>query len=83
MLIALAGLQARAVSAAGDSSLLVTPAGQAYSWGFSGNYQTGQGTDEDVEVAALVDAKSVRGRALNWAALGGQFGVLTAPTAAE
>jgi regulator of chromosome condensation len=51
--------------------------GEAYSWGFSGTYQTGQGTDEDVPVATLMRSKSIRGKVLNGAGAGGQFGVLT------
>ena len=75
------GTKASVAMAASDSSLLITPAGQAYSWGFSGSYQTGQGTDQDVELATRIDCKSIRDKALNWGALGGQFGVLTAPIA--
>ena len=52
------GTKASVAMAASDSSLLITPAGQAYSWGFSGSYQTGQGTDQDVELATPVRGKS-------------------------
>ena len=65
-------------SAGVDSSLAITPEGQVYSWGFSGNYQTGQGTIEDVEMASLIDNTAVRGTCLNWAGAGGQFSILTA-----
>ena len=58
------------------SCLAVTADGQAYSWGFSENYQTGQGTDEDVEVATVVNNTAVRGKMLTWAGAGGQFSVL-------
>lgn len=66
-------------TAGSDHSLAVTADGKAFSWGFSANYQTGQGSDEDVEVAALIDNTAVRAAALNWAGAGGQFSVLTAP----
>ena len=72
-------LKAVAIAAAGDTTLIITPTGQAYSWGFSGNYQTGQGTDDDINVPTLIDCKAIRGRKLNWGGLGGQFGILTSP----
>ena len=61
-----------------DHAIAVTEQGQAYSWGFSANYQTGLGTDEDVEVATLIDNTAVRGKKLNWAGAGGQYSILTA-----
>ena len=66
-------------TAGSDHSLALTADGKAFSWGFSANYQTGQGSDEDVEEAALIDNTAVRAVALNWAGAGGQFSVLTAP----
>ncbi|KAK4997486.1 hypothetical protein LTR28_013966, partial [Elasticomyces elasticus] len=57
--------------------------GQAWSWGFSANYQTGLGTDEDVPIATLIDNTAVRGKKLNWAGAGGQFGILTAVAGAQ
>ena len=60
-----------------DNSFAVTEDGKAYSWGFSANYQTGQGeTDDDIEVPTLVDNTAVRGQKLVFAGAGGQFSVL-------
>ncbi|MCJ1363089.1 hypothetical protein MMC16_002195 [Acarospora aff. strigata] len=67
------------VTAGSDHSLALTKDGKAYSWGFSATYQTGQGSDTDVQVATLIDNTAVRGKMLNWAGAGGQFSVLTAP----
>ena len=64
------------VAAGTDSSMAVTEDGKAYSWGFSENYQTGQGQTDDVEEATLFDNKAVRDQKLVWAGAGGQYGVL-------
>ena len=64
------------VAAGSDNSFAIDDKGRAYSWGFSANYQTGQGTDDDVEVATLIDNSAVRGKKLIAAGAGGQFGVL-------
>ena len=64
------------VAAGTDSSMAVTSDGKAYTWGFSENYQTGQGTTDDVEEATLVDNTAVRDKKLVWAGAGGQYGVL-------
>ncbi|KAK4991200.1 hypothetical protein LTR50_001958 [Elasticomyces elasticus] len=69
--------------AASDHNIAVTKQGQAWSWGFSANYQTGLGTDEDVPIATLIDNTAVRGKKLNWAGAGGQFGILTAVAGAQ
>ena len=65
------------VTAESDHSIAITTDGKAYSWGFSANYQTGQGTDDDVTIATLIDNTATRGKKLNWAGAGGQFSVLT------
>ncbi|PNS15736.1 hypothetical protein CAC42_4188 [Sphaceloma murrayae] len=65
-------------SASSDHCIAVTKNGQAYAWGFSANYQTGLGTDDDVAVATLIDNTAVRGKKLIGAHTGGQFGILTA-----
>ncbi len=70
-------LTAAMATAGGDTSLLITPAGKAYSWGFSMDYQTAQGTDDEIEVPTLIDNTAVRNRVLNWGGLGAQFGILT------
>ncbi|KAJ9142358.1 Protein pim1 [Pleurostoma richardsiae] len=64
------------VAAGTDNSFALTSAGQAYSWGFSTNYQTGQGTTDDIETPALVDNSAVRDKKLVYAGCGGQFSIL-------
>jgi len=65
------------VTAASDTSVAIDKDGKAYSWGFSTNYQTGQGTIEDIEEPTLVDNTAVRDEKLNSAGLGGQFAIFT------
>ncbi|KAL8945157.1 MAG: hypothetical protein Q9211_000309 [Gyalolechia sp. 1 TL-2023] len=73
------GVQNCATVAAGsDHSLAITEDGKGYSWGFSANYQTGQGTDDDVTAATLFNNTAVRDKHLNWAGAGGQYSILTA-----
>lgn len=64
------------VAAATDNCLVITKGGEAYSWGFSANYQTGQGTTEDIKVATRIDNTAVRDKKLVWCGAGGQFSVL-------
>jgi regulator of chromosome condensation len=59
-----------------DHTILVNKEGKAYSWGFSANYQTGQGTDDDIVVPTLIDNTAVRDTKLVWAGCGGQYSVL-------
>ncbi|KAL8944020.1 MAG: hypothetical protein Q9216_000729 [Gyalolechia sp. 2 TL-2023] len=74
------GVQNCAMVAAGsDHSIAITHDGKGYSWGFSANYQTGQGTDDDVDAATLFNNTAVRDKHLNWAGAGGQYSILTAP----
>jgi regulator of chromosome condensation len=42
----------------------------------STNYQTGQGTTDDIETPALVDNSAVRDKKLVYAGCGGQFSIL-------
>lgn len=66
------------VAAGTDNCFAITRDGKAYSWGFSANYQTGQGEqDDDVEVPTLIDNSAVHDRKLLSAGAGGQFSVLT------
>ncbi|KAI0836887.1 RCC1/BLIP-II [Hypoxylon sp. FL0890] len=64
------------VAASSDTSIAVGRDGRAYSWGFSENYQTGQGTKDDVEIPAPIDNSAVRGEKIVWAGVGGQYGML-------
>ncbi|RDW67093.1 RCC1 Chromatin-associated guanine nucleotide exchange factor for Ran [Aspergillus mulundensis] len=76
---AVPGIKAKAVAAGSDHSIAIGTDGRPWSWGFSATYQTGQGTQDDVEVATIVENTAVRGKALNWAGGGGQFSVFTEP----
>jgi regulator of chromosome condensation len=73
------GIKASVVAAGSDHSIAIDVDGRAWSWGFSATYQTGQGTQDDIEVATVVDNTAVRGKKLNWAGAGGQFSVFTEP----
>jgi regulator of chromosome condensation len=66
------------VSVATDTCIVVTKEGKAYSWGFSANYQTGQGTTDDITEATLLDNSAVKDEKLVWCGAGGQFSVLAA-----
>ncbi|KAI9714622.1 MAG: hypothetical protein M1828_001159 [Chrysothrix sp. TS-e1954] len=57
--------------------------GKAYSWGFSASYQTGQGTDDDVEMVSVIDNTAVRGRTIVASDCGGQFSVIGAVAAGQ
>ncbi|KAL2007224.1 hypothetical protein VTN00DRAFT_8662 [Thermoascus crustaceus] len=66
-------------AAGSDHSIVVTSDGKAYSWGFNSNYQCGQGTDEDIPIATLIDNSAVRNKRLSWAGAGVQYSMLAAP----
>ncbi|KAL4915152.1 regulator of chromosome condensation 1/beta-lactamase-inhibitor protein II [Aspergillus aurantiobrunneus] len=72
-------IKAKTVAAGSDHSIAIDQDGRPWSWGFSATYQTGQGTQEDVEVATVIENTAIRGRSLNWAGGGGQFSVFTEP----
>lgn len=72
-----------AVMASSDHNIVITEDGKAWSWGFSANYQTGQGTDDDVSVATMIDNTAVREQKLNGATSGGQFSIITSVDAEE
>ncbi|KAF9697380.1 hypothetical protein EKO04_004847 [Ascochyta lentis] len=59
-----------------EHTIVIDKDGKAYSWGFSANYQTGQGTDEDVDEPTHIDNTAVRETKLAWAGCGGQYSVL-------
>lgn len=65
-----------AVAAGTDNSFAVTKDGKVYSWGFSSNYQTGQGTIDDVETPTLIDNTATRDKQIVAAGAGGQFSIL-------
>ncbi|KAM7191259.1 putative regulator of chromosome condensation protein [Rhypophila sp. PSN 637] len=74
------GLDGKVVSVAAgvDNSFVLTDDGKVYSWGFSANYQTGQGTTEDIAVPTLIDNTAIRGRQVVFAGAGGQYSILGA-----
>ncbi|CAK7227070.1 hypothetical protein SBRCBS47491_006444 [Sporothrix bragantina] len=65
-----------AVNAGTDNTFALTSEGKVYSWGFSGNYQTGQGTTDDILVPTLIDNTAVREKKLVFAGAGGQFSIV-------
>ncbi|RWA03224.1 hypothetical protein EKO27_g11881 [Xylaria grammica] len=66
------------VAAGVDTSFAIDVAGRVYSWGFSANYQTGQGTTDDIEVPTLIDNSAIRDREITWAGAGGQYSIVAA-----
>ena len=76
--VAIPGMQGDVVSSANDTCMVIAPNGQAFTWGFNENYQTGQGGVNTVHGATLVDNSAVRGKKLIWGGVGGQFGLLGA-----
>ncbi|KAG9256876.1 GDP/GTP exchange factor [Emericellopsis atlantica] len=65
-----------AVAAGFDNSFAVTADGRAFSWGFSSNYQTGQGTIDDIEKPTHIDNTAIRGKKIIGAGAGGQYSIL-------
>ncbi|KAF2865861.1 regulator of chromosome condensation 1/beta-lactamase-inhibitor protein II [Massariosphaeria phaeospora] len=59
-----------------EHTIVIDKNGKAYSWGFSVNYQTGQGTDDDVEIPTMIDNTAVRDTKLTFAGAGGQYSIL-------
>ncbi|ORY61410.1 regulator of chromosome condensation 1/beta-lactamase-inhibitor protein II [Pseudomassariella vexata] len=72
------GIKAMFIAAGTDTSFALDDDGKVYSWGFSANYQTGQGTTDDIEIPTLIDNTAVRGRKLVWAGAGGQYSIVAA-----
>ena len=75
----LLGLSAVFVAAGIDDSIALTEKGEAYSWGFSSEYRTGQGTQDNVEVPTQIRNTALAGKKITFAGCGSQFGVLTGP----
>ncbi|KAI0378978.1 regulator of chromosome condensation 1/beta-lactamase-inhibitor protein II [Hypomontagnella monticulosa] len=80
---ALEGIEGTFIAVGTDTSFVVDKNGRVYSWGFSTNYQTGQGIQNDVEVPTLIDNTAIRDRKVVWAGAGGQFSVLAAEPEAD
>lgn len=47
-----------------------------YSWGFSSNYQTGQGTIDDIEKPTVIDNTAIREKKIIGAGAGGQYSIV-------
>ncbi|KAF2115887.1 regulator of chromosome condensation 1/beta-lactamase-inhibitor protein II [Lophiotrema nucula] len=71
------GLRDIAFVAAGpEHTIVLNKAGRAYSWGFSANYQTGQGSYADVDTPTLIDNTATREEKLVFAGAGGQYSIV-------
>ncbi|POR34766.1 Protein pim1 [Tolypocladium paradoxum] len=64
------------VAAGTDNSFAVSRDGMVFSWGFSANYQTGQGTIDDIHTPTVIDNTAIRGKHIIAANAGGQFSIL-------
>lgn len=78
LLIQRIDIKATFVASGTDNNFALNEAGQVYSWGFSANYQTGQGTTDDIEAPTLIDNTAIRGLKIVWAGAGGQYSMLAA-----
>lgn len=67
---------ATCAAAGTDNTIAIDGNGKAWSWGFSANYQTGLGTDDDVTTPTMIQNTAVRDKVLVWAGAGGQFSML-------
>ncbi|KAJ4251088.1 hypothetical protein NW762_011740 [Fusarium torreyae] len=65
-----------AVAAGTDNNFAIASDGKVFSWGFSSNYQTGQGTIDDIHTPTLIDNTAIRGKKIIGAGAGGQYSVL-------
>ncbi|KAI6750367.1 hypothetical protein HG530_014648 [Fusarium avenaceum] len=65
-----------AVAAGTDNNFAVDSEGKVFSWGFSSNYQTGQGTIDDIHTPTVIDNTAIRGKKIIGAGAGGQYSVL-------
>jgi regulator of chromosome condensation len=59
-----------------DHTIAIDKNGKAFSWGFSVNYQTGQGTGDDILLPTKIDNTAVRETKLTWAGAGGQYSIV-------
>jgi regulator of chromosome condensation len=66
-------------AAGSDHNLVATAEGKAYSWGFNPLNQVGQGTDDDVPVATLLNNTASRAQKITWVGAGGQYSMLAGP----
>lgn len=71
-------IKASFVATGTDTSFAITEDGEVHSWGFSANYQTGQGTTDDVETPERIENTAVKDRKITWAGAGGQYSMVGA-----
>ncbi|KAF2473243.1 RCC1/BLIP-II [Lindgomyces ingoldianus] len=64
------------VACGSEHSIAITKSGKAYSWGFSANFQTGQGTLADIETPTLIDNTASKSAKYIWAGAGGQYSIM-------
>ncbi|OAQ93717.1 regulator of chromosome condensation [Purpureocillium lilacinum] len=64
-----------------DHTIFVAKDGRAWATGFGSEGQLGLGSDDDVDVAQLIQGKAVKDRKLTWAGAGGQFSSVAGPAA--
>ena len=80
----IAQLQGAKWAAAGsDHNVVINGNHEPVSWGFSENFQTGQGTTEDVVPPTTIANTAVRGKKLTWSGAGGQYSMLAGPAEDE
>ncbi|KAF4983718.1 hypothetical protein FZEAL_934 [Fusarium zealandicum] len=65
-----------AVAAGTDNNFAITSDGKVFSWGFSSNYQTGQGTIDEIHTPTLIDNTAIRGKKIIGAGAGGQYSLV-------
>ncbi|CAZ85990.1 unnamed protein product [Tuber melanosporum] len=72
------GIRFSTIGCGMDHNIAVSMEGQAYSWGFSGSYQTGLGPDADDEITTptKIENTATRGIRMTFAAAGVQFSIL-------
>ena len=70
---------AKWVASGPDHNVVINSHHEPVSWGFSENYQTGQGVTEDVVAPTTIANTAVRGKKLTWSGAGGQYSILAGP----
>ena len=70
---------AKFAAAGTDHNIVINGNDEPYSWGFSTNYQTGQGHQDDVTVPTKIENTAVRGKHITWAGCGGQYSIVAGP----
>ena len=60
-------------AAASDHNIAISTEGKAYTWGYNGTYQCGQGEVDNVPVATMINNTATRDKLMVWAGAGGQY----------